>query len=362
MRTVARTPAPALTFPAAALELPVLDGAPRSRTVYMDSPVSARAALALLDAGLIDPDAKGNKPGELVHQALKRWLDQLPQRFGATLTYEEIALATTEKIGAPGVKLELTDYRKAEAYGFYRNERETRTCIGPKLDRAETMIPGLGQTTLILLGEASDASLPLLLPQTLFDMARLVYWGGAAAETNKQKLADLAAQNRGRRPGRELVTARMFHHAIPKCFCQPERRLGRPALDHLAAKGRPDLIRTLAKALVALEQALEGKPRTTHDRPPLMYAGRVAFESYGFQTMERRVIDDYTNKFQRDHAMGESRTGYLMKNTFRVNEPSFHANLVGFFKRLDPSFPILVAADRVLDVLADRRDNERSPF
>lgn len=255
------------------LEIPDLHRAPRSRTVYGDSPIAAQAALAFLSTPFGATAAKSSSAAGVIHAALRAWLDAFtlmpptrePNQPLANVLRRHIVYALRAEYWEPesggGIRLDLDATLNAS----------TVFAVSQRLKAAE-IYRGLGQSALVSLARASDVSIPILLPQTLFQMAR----------------------------GRKYLKARLKN--FPDWVADPQP-LERATLVGLANPKRTRFTGRLARAILALDQAVAAARAIDMPKRRLLVQFPLALTwepVLNWDSAYRQILDDWSHDHDRD--------------------------------------------------------------
>ncbi len=309
-----------------ALELPELGRAPRGYTVYHASTVSAKVALALLDGPYGRHAGTATIAAEVIYRVLNGWLQEIHERpgdpkgktIGARLTGGRIVYRLKAEYG------EFED-------GSFRIDLNadagapTQCAVGKRLREAEKL-RGLGQSALSALAHAADASVPILLPETMMAMAG---------------------------PTKFM---RDYLGKYPAWAINPTM-LPRETLQYLANPKRTLFTGKLARAILAVEDAVAKvrglKLPKTWDYitafPLIVHCER----SYHWESGHNQLLDAYRNR-----QGGEQRSLFHMVNAAR-DIASIVPVIEHFLTSIAQVKPVLLAVDTLIRILeGDKRDDE----
>lgn len=309
------------------LELPDLGRVPRGYTVYGETALSARAASALLDSPFGAHGAAATSPAEIIKLVLRGWLDsftKLPaeQKPAKTLAevfqpsvvgYDLIAAYTESNPETESEAVIITLHAKARNHNVH--------AIGARLRDAE-QLRGLGQSALVALARAADASLPIMMPTTLARMAG----------------------------GRKYLQAELKN--FPRWVLDPQP-LDRATLEGLANPRRTKFTGRLARAILAVDVAVAA----TRDVRLPKHLGVTEFPlsvtweaTLNYQSAYMRILDDWRNDrekstaiFQFEHAKGAGR---------------FDSQLSKFLTSIAATGPVLRAAWNLVNELRKGKKND----
>lgn len=253
------------------LELPELGRAPRTWTVYGETPVSAKAALAFL-AGPYGAHAhEASGAVQVIQAALRGWMgsftrmpkEDKPAKTLAQIFHEPRVLfelrAEYSETDTGAVHLELGAVNNSNWYS-----------IGQRLRQAE-QFRGLGQSALVALARAADSGLPIMMPMTLAYMAT----------------------------GRKYLMAHLSKY--PGWVLDPQP-LDRGVIEGLANPHRTRFTGRLARAILALEKAVaEAKDLELPSRKTLtVYPLSVVWETkVDWGSAYRMITDDFGHRHDR---------------------------------------------------------------
>jgi len=307
------------------LELVDLGRVPRTRTVYHDSPLSIRAAIAMLDAGVIPPDLRAPaRPQDLLLKGLLGWLGS---RMTAARSFD-LGFDFEEKGGAVHLALGPPYEGRWSHYSSPERKRLQFYGIGARCRRAEEMITGLGQTALAVLQEVSAIGFRIWLPQSVEDFS------GLAHAKFKADVKSIPAWARKPQP---LDAAALASLANPK---------------RVKHTGR------LARAIVGLYGALS--THRAHIRLQNRKPGRLCVlglswdkkPDFSWRSVTRHVYDNWM--FKGDTS---ERRGAHYASTQVADGPGLAKGIAEFFAGIEPVFPILTAAQKVVDELVTKTEN-----
>jgi hypothetical protein len=295
------------------IDLPDLGRVPRAYTVYRLSPLSAKVALALLDTEYGHFAGDASMAADVISRVLRGWIDALvsippdprgktlADKLGARRINHLVRAAYTEADGEFEIALQGT------GQGWYN--------IGKRLKDAE-QLRGLGQSALVALARAADASLPILLPHTLIDMAG---------------------------PRKYL---REHLKSFPAWVLDPQP-LSRRSLDFLANPKRTKFTGRLARAILAVEAAVAAAKDV---RLPAMPADLTAYPL----VLQWETGDRYSSAFTAITDDHRHRAGELA-TIFRIGGkpgPNLARNLQAFLSSIAATAPVLRAVSALVDVLS----------
>lgn len=291
---------------ASALEIPRLGSprhCPRSLKVHgSDSGVMARAAVALIDAGIMVDTPRGTGTGaDVVYRGLQAWLDKQCQGmhvFDFALHLAEVDdlddVSYGTRVPPRRVVGHHLDIELNTASGYWGKW----IAIGGGVTRLEKAAPGLGETALWWLNEVSCV-MPLFTPRDALHQAQWTYWSGCEDESEV-----LAMYNdEGEDPDQyEGLTAKEFHDAIPKIAVDPQRRLRREKLSEIAGYHSSPRNRTerVATRLLVLDALYVDKGGVWPNRLPINDTNEVIQRAAALRWSAKdpmyRIADDYTHQ------------------------------------------------------------------
>lgn len=308
------------------LEFPELGRVARSYTVYQAGPLSAKVAVALLDTTYANHAQGATEPADVISRVLRGWVasftQYMPERGGRDKPLSEI-------LGTRHVAYQLAvDYSELEDGAFALELKAKFNVmmewyVGQGLRQAE-QLRGLGQTAIVALAHAADAGLPILLPQTLLQMAR----------------------------GRKFLTDRLKGFPSWMMDAQPVER---KAIEHLANPRRTMFTGRLARAILQVENAVASAKDVQLPKPVgrlTVYPMVVSWETgkARWQSALGQIMDTFR------HEYGDQPVIYRLqrKPGARLTE-----DLQAFMSSIASTAPILRAADALVQVLArKRKDND----
>jgi len=292
------------------LELPELGNVPRAHTVYQVAPLSAKVALALLGTDFGKHAGAATLPSDVIARVLRGWLEsftEVPRR---------------------GCYLMRAEYAESDQGEFAIELKAKSTIalcwrIGQRLAQAE-QLRGLGQSALVALAHASDAAIPILLPQTLAIMA-------GDRRYMKDRLKNF--------PG----------------WVMDAQPLGRETLEKLANPRRTMFTGKLARAILRVEAAVDG---TRHIKVPKIAVGAltqypliVSWEGGKdhWNTALAQITDDFRREQDEDT---------IFRFMRRPGDGAAHGalapDLQQFLSSIANTAPVLRAVDELLQVLTSK--------
>jgi hypothetical protein len=309
------------------LELMDLGRVPRTRTVYHDSPLSIRAAIAMLDAGVIAPDLRAPaRPQDLLLKGLLGWLGA---RMSAARSFD-LGFRFEEKEGAVHLFLGPPYEGRMSHYSAPERKRLDLHAIGTRCRRAEEMITGLGQTALDVLAEVSAIGFRIWLPQSVEEFSGLAHARFKADVRN-----------------------------IPVWARKPSA-LDAAALASLSNPKRVKHTGRLARAIVGLYEALSTHRagiRLTNRKPGRLCVLGLSWEKasdhdYLRRSVSRHVYDNWMFKGEVSERRGSHYASVAI-----ADGPGLAKGIAEFFAGIEPIFPILTAAQKVVDELITKSES-----
>lgn len=311
------------------LELPELGRLPRNWTMHRPGALSARTALALLDAGHLPPSTPKASPASLIHTGLQRWIDT--QTEGMTLLSFSIDYAETDLPDAPGSTIQIAARKGSEIF------------IGAKLGELERRFTGLGRAVLHEIDRTALLGVPFFTPASALRWARQLYWTGRNRE------------------GRMTLSA--FHHAMPRWTAEPHNT---DPLDSAQLRGmavnrtklKPRLAGDVAAAILELREARDtcaplirrGDARAI---PDPQYSCQALMLRWSRNDAMARVEDD-----RRHHAWAQRRNDSLASYFAikalpeqRAGKP-YEDRVRDFLAGVEPMFKVLRATDRLVNKIS----------
>lgn len=215
------------------LEIPHLDKAPRMLRPHRVNPITARAALALLDCGALPGSAPAQTPSELVAIGLRRWLNARAggmKHIGIHLKYHEGDLGRT-----PGAGI------------YFGTHTPYAMRIGERLEALQKDVKGLGETVLWHLDHDLPSPLEIFTPSYALMAAQWTQWGGCDDESERiNEIKEV-----GEDPADyDLLPRKLFDRIIPKWAARPVQRIRPKQLRAIAR--RRSLAGQVAAELLAL--------------------------------------------------------------------------------------------------------------
>jgi hypothetical protein len=325
------------------LELPELGRVPRNWTMHRPGTLSARTALALLDAGHIAPNTPKASPASLVNTGLQRWLDQ--QTEGMKLMRFAVDYVETDPPAAPMAAICVAAQHEPAA-----------VFIGHHLGELARSFPNLAFAVVYQLELVVQLGIPLFTPAAAWRWAHQLYWSDKASEWSTT-----ATYGEGK------ATRAGFYKTIPTWACSAFDRnpISDSELDNFADSGvrlRPANTRDIAQALRALDHMRatntplirRGDTRAildpSHCAPPLLLR-------WNSRDMMARINDDRRHAAYRAVTNHEPSSCTFARQKFpeAAKGKPYEQRLQAFLQGIEPMFAVLRAADHLINLLGDNR-------
>lgn len=317
-------------------EIPSLDAVPRSYTLHTVDLLAARAALTMLDLGMIATGAQEKAPGDLLRSGLKHWLDLHTtdlRRYHFRIDCGEFDARSP--FGDPVGRVMRFDFASWNRQPFI---------VGPAITKCERAITGLGQTALHWLDIAGEI-LPIYSPHNALRLASFEYWGGCDNEAEVVSQAESDGEDLIKQG---LLTRKQFDTHIPHWASVPKNAIRMEALKQLANPRRTTITGRVARALIELIETLARERRkvkfiTDEEHPLLPFALWLRWSA---KDPMPRIFDDFAN--------AASEHGEFREDAARIAigyDKGSGQILRNFLRGIEPAFPIARAVEGVLDAL-----------
>lgn len=309
------------------LDIPHLGTVPRRLRAHRVNPITAHAALALLDCGALPATARSAPPAELVNTALRGWID----RAGAGMRNIQLNVAYHEhdENGAPRIGL------------YFRTDPPWPLNIGAKLEALQKAVPGLGETVLWHLDHDLPSPLEIFTPSCALMAAQWTQWGGCDDE--EARLAEL--RDEGEDPADyEILPRKLFDKVIPRWASTPRERIKVGKLRAIAKRrGLAGQVAAAVLDLHKLDCSFEGSDDGRRYWPP---AAALCWRASDRVTM--RLIDDLGNDYFDSGEYIEHFTEIIL------TVPQIAQGLPDGLSTAETMVAALRAADRVLQLIGSR--------
>jgi hypothetical protein len=308
----------------AVLELPELGRAPRAYTVYHASPVSAKVALAMLDGTYGHHAGSETIAAPVIARVLDGWLKELQYKPGDP----QATTLAARMHGGRSVYRFRVEYKEDEDGSFRidlnaKSGAPTQCALGKGL-RAAEQVTGLGQSALSALAHAADASVPILLPETMLRMAA----------------------------GRKFMVEYLGKYAA---WMLSPAMLPRESLQRITKRSGAQFPARLARAILAVEDAVakirELKLPTTSGQLTTFPLIVHCEKSYDYKSGHMQLLDAYRNQRQE-----EQRSLFHMTNAAR-SAASIGPVLEYFLTSIAKTAPVLRAVDALVLILEGEQKN-----
>lgn len=192
---------------------------PRSFTVVDASePLTAQAALTLMDAGIIPADLRlggHHTPDRVLRAGLVDWLER--QQAGMRVIRFGLQLGLVDPSIRGDKRPEYFNLRLVTHDGYW----QPPLIIGPAVKRLDADHLGLGETLMYWLSQAHRL-IPIYTPNDALGMASYVYWSGCDNETEWRDMMERDGEDPA---DFEIVTRAEFDKAIPLWASVPRQRI-----------------------------------------------------------------------------------------------------------------------------------------
>lgn len=309
----------------AVLDLPELGRAPRAYTVYHASPVSAKVALAMLDGTYGHHAGSETIAAAVIARVLDGWLKELLLKPGDPKATTMAARMHGGRI-VYRFKVEYVEDEEGSFRIDLNSETGTPTqcAVGKGLRNAE-QLTGLGQSALSALAHAADASVPILLPETMLRMAG----------------------------GRKFMVEYLGKY--PAWMLSPTM-LPRESLQRITKRTGWQFPARLARAILDVEDAVE---KVRDLKLPRTLANLTTFplivhceKSYDYRSGHMQLLDAYRNQRQE-----QQRSIFHMTNAAR-SAASIAPVVEYFLTSIAKIAPVLRAVDALVLILEGEQKND----